>query len=202
MDYYPQPRPVLYGTTAEEAPPQTQTAPVRTGPPRYPPAPPSTGYAPEPFPHNGARPSVALAGIAHPAILFAVASASAYSLLQVALGTAGLVSTVAAAAGLIVIACVQWRTVWEYRLAVSLAVLHVLVGVAFSPWQSPALWLAIAVMLYLLRPPMLEQDRRVPLALLRGDAAGYGRRPNRRRRAHPASRRPERLEPWEWRIRW
>ena len=48
MDYYPQPRPVLYGTRGEEAPPQTQTAPVRTGPPRYPPAPPLAGDAPGP----------------------------------------------------------------------------------------------------------------------------------------------------------
>ena len=43
MDYYPQPRPVLYGTSAEDAPPQTQTAPVRVGPPRWPPAPPLAG---------------------------------------------------------------------------------------------------------------------------------------------------------------
>jgi len=55
MDYYPQPRPVLYGTTEEESPPPTQTAPVRIGPPRYPPAPPLAGDAPDPFNHRPGR---------------------------------------------------------------------------------------------------------------------------------------------------
>src|SRR5437762_11291134 len=49
MDHYPQPRPILYGTSGEQTPPQTQTGPVRTGPPRFPPAPPAAGDAPDPF---------------------------------------------------------------------------------------------------------------------------------------------------------
>lgn len=55
MDNYPQPRPVLYGTNWEEDTPQTQTAPVRIGPPRYPPAPPLAGDAPEPFDEGSPR---------------------------------------------------------------------------------------------------------------------------------------------------
>jgi hypothetical protein len=202
MDYYPQPRPVLYGTAAEEAPPRTQTAPVRIGPPRYPPAPPSTGYAPEPFPHYGARPRVTIEGVLHPAVLLIVEAASAYSLLQVAMGRAGLVSIVVGTAGLIVLACLQWRTVLQYRLAVSLAALHVLVGAAFGQWQSPALWVALAVTLYLLRPTMLEQYEVVPAGVLGGDLARYRRQSTHRRRVRVASRRPAELEPWEWRIRW
>ncbi|HET9493762.1 MAG TPA: hypothetical protein VFR15_05990 [Chloroflexia bacterium] len=202
MDYYPQPRPVLYGTSAKEAPPRTQTAPVRIGPPRYPPAPPSTGYAPEPFPHYGARPRVTIEGVLHPAVLLIVEAASAYSLLQVAMGRAGLVSIVVGAAGLIVLACLQWRTVLQYRLAVSLAALHVLVGGAFGQWQSPALWIAVAVTLYILRPTMLEQYEVVPAGVLGGDIARYRRQSTHRRRVRVASRRPARLEPWEWRIRW
>jgi hypothetical protein len=201
MDYYPQPRPALYGTAAEEAPPRTQTAPVRIGPPRYPPAPPSTGYAPEPSPHNGAGPSAANTSVTPAAILTVVASASAYSLLQVALGTAGLISTLVSAVGLIVIACLQWQTVREYRLAVSLTVLHVLAGAAFSQWQSPVLWVAVGVTLYLLRPSMLAQYERVPVGFLGGDMARYRRRPTRVRRAHPLSKQPERVEPSDWRIR-
>ena len=55
MDYFPQPRPVLYGTSADEPLPQTQTKPVLTGPPRWPPAPPLAGFAPEPGDGNSNR---------------------------------------------------------------------------------------------------------------------------------------------------
>ncbi|MEO5951167.1 MAG: hypothetical protein ABIQ44_01745 [Chloroflexia bacterium] len=55
MDEYPQPRPVLYGTWEDEAPAQTLTLPVRSGPPRYPPAPPMAGDAPEPGEPNRNR---------------------------------------------------------------------------------------------------------------------------------------------------
>jgi hypothetical protein len=202
MEYFPQPRPVLYGTAAEESPPRTQTAPVRIGPPRYPPAPPSTGYAPEPLPHNGARPRVTIEGVLHPAVLLIVEAASAYSLLQVALGTAELVSTVVGAAGLVVLACLQWQTVLQYRLAVSLAALHVAVGAAFGQWQSPGLWIALAATLYILRPTMLEQYEVVPTRVLGGDIARYRRHSTHRRRVRVASRRPTGLVPWEWRIRW
>src|SRR4051812_148169 len=53
MDYYPQPRPVLYGTSAEDAPPQTQTAPGRVGPPRWPPAPPYADFGDNPDESSG-----------------------------------------------------------------------------------------------------------------------------------------------------
>src|SRR3982750_109040 len=93
MDHYPQPRPVLYGTSWEEAPPQTQTAPVRTGPPRYPPAPPLAGDAPDPYyppprtlTNDYDRGAMALA------LLYAIASA--YSLLQILLGTTQFASQV------------------------------------------------------------------------------------------------------------
>src|SRR5947209_3071627 len=86
MDHYPQPRPILYGTSGEETPAQTQTAPVRTGPPRYPPAPPLAGDAPDPF---GRQPGRLINYHKRAVMLLALlyAAASAYSLLQMMLGT-------------------------------------------------------------------------------------------------------------------
>src|SRR4051794_23110179 len=85
MDYYPQPRPVMYGTTNDETPAQTQTAPVRIGPPRYPPAPPLGGDAPFPFGRPPAFISIMHEPGAVPmAILYAFASA--YSVLQAIVG--------------------------------------------------------------------------------------------------------------------
>src|SRR5262245_35343983 len=93
VDYYPQPRPVLYGTSVAEAPPQTQTAPVRIGPPRYPPAPPLAGDAPDRFDPVPGGVTVTDESVAYDrgvrllVLLFTLASV--YSLLQIALGTTG-----------------------------------------------------------------------------------------------------------------
>src|SRR5689334_2022425 len=97
MEYYPQPRPVMYGTAHEEAPPQTEIAPVRTGPPRYPPAPPLAGDAP--FPYE--PPREYLASMHEPAaVLLAIlyALSSVYSLSQLISGA--LQHTVSGPAGI------------------------------------------------------------------------------------------------------
>jgi hypothetical protein len=184
MDYYPQPRPVLYGTSGEETPPQTQTAPVRTGPPRYPPAPPLAGEAPDPF----YRPPRTLTNVFEcGALVLALlyAFASAYSLLQIILGTTQFASVGAGRmvlSGEIVISLIVILTLVrlgglarisgrdyvlvlrrvsgrEYVLVLGLVALHVSIGIAFGQWQSPALWVAIAVMLYLLKPSMRNSSR-------------------------------------------
>src|SRR5437588_2827536 len=88
MDYYPQPRPVLYGTSEEARAPQTLTDPVRIGPPCYPPAPPFAGDAPEPFNTPSGLNHYQITRrmpLAIPlSILYGVASV--YSLMQLALG--------------------------------------------------------------------------------------------------------------------
>src|ERR1700704_4678019 len=127
MDYYPQPRPVLYGTSVEETPAQTLTKPVRIGPPRYPPAPPLAGDAPDPFDpppvqlmSHKDRVTVPLAVLA---VLYVISSA--YSLLQVMLSTTPLagsnVGQIALTAeiviGLVVIASLIWPGGRAYLLA-------------------------------------------------------------------------------------
>src|SRR4029079_11049028 len=92
MDHYTQPRPALYGTEHDEPALQTQTGPVRAGPPRYPPAPPLAGDAPEPFEW---RPRIAgsTRELGAVPLAFIYALASLYSLLlilQQRTGTVGL----------------------------------------------------------------------------------------------------------------
>jgi hypothetical protein len=208
MDYYPQPRPPLYGTSAEKPPPKTQTAPVRIGPPRYPPAPPSTGYMPEPrepfdLPSYGAK------GRAHLVIRYFVAAAVTFSLLQVVLTGVGLGGFVAAPVALVVeiglslvvLACLYMLGGREYLIAVGLLVVHIGMGVAFGQWQSPLLWVAIAVTLYLLRPSMVGYYGWIGMDDLRRDIARY-RRHHPRRCANPSFRRPPRPNVSEWRNRW
>ncbi len=207
MDYYPQPRPPLYGTSAEKPPPETQIAPVRIGPPRYPPAPPSTGYAPEPrepfdLPSYGAK------GRAHPVIGYFVAAAVAFSLLQLALTGMGLAGLVAApialvveiGISLIVLACLQMLGGREYLIAVGLLAVHIGVGVAFGQWQSPLLWVAIAVTLYLLRPSMVSHYGWIGMDDFRRDIARYRR--HRPCRARASVRQTSRPDLSDWRARW
>jgi hypothetical protein len=210
MEYYPQPRPVLYGTSAEETPPQTQTAPVRIGPPRYPPAPPSTGYAPEPHDPRRRRPlrGEGEKGRAPRVVLYTFTAAIAYSLLQVVLTAAGfavglaapLVLLVEIAISLVVLACLWMLGGREYLMAVGLLAVHISLGVAFAQWQSPLLWVAIAVMVYLLWPSMLKWYGWMAVEEIRMDIARY-RRHHPRRCASPSFRQPPRPDLSEWRIR-
>jgi hypothetical protein len=214
MDYYPQPRPVLYGTRGDDAPPQTQTAPVRTGPPRFPPAPPQAGDAPDPF--DRFRGTFASDYIEQPrwgakllALLCAIASV--YSLLPIIQGAPGFANVVAGeivlslevAISLLISACLVWLGGREYLLALGLALLHVALGVSFSQWQLPTFWVAVAVTLYLLRPSVRKEYWWVARSEIRSDIARYTRR-HPRHQAHfrhtlkpaPDSR------PDNWRMRW
>jgi hypothetical protein len=193
MDYYPQPRPVLYGTSAEETPAQTLTAPVRIGPPRYPPAPPMAGDAPDPFDpppmrlmSHKDRVTVSLAVLA---VLYVFTSA--YSLLQVMLGTTLLASsnvgqmalTAEIVIGPIVIASLILPGGRPYLLAVGLVALHVSIGIALAQWQSPAFWVAMIVLLYLLTPSMRKQFGRMARLEVSSDVTGF-RSQHPRRQAH------------------
>jgi hypothetical protein len=188
MDYYPQPRPVLYGTSAVETPAQTLTKPVRTGPPRYPPAPPLAGDAPEPFDPPPMRLMSHHGPISAPlAVLYAIASA--YSLLQIMLGTTPIAGssvgqialTVEIAIGLVVIASLIWPGGRPYLLALGLVALHVSIGIALAQWQSPAFWVAIVVLLYLLTPSMRKQYGRMARLEVSSDVTRYrSRQPGRR----------------------
>ena len=162
MDYYPQPRPVLYGTRGDEPPAQTQTAPVRTGPPHYPPAPPLAGDAPDPFRNPRSKMVAERLGVPIGlALLYAVASA--YSLLQIVTDTTGFTDPVIGrdvlageiVISLIVIGSLRRLGGREYLLAIGLALLQIAVTVVFKQWQSPALWVAVILALYLLRPSIV-----------------------------------------------
>lgn len=214
MDYYPQPRPVLYGTSDTEVAVQTQTAPVRTGPPRYPPAPPTTEEAPDPF----NRPPPAAVSYADTravppgilSILYAVASA--FSLLQFVLGKMPFDNPVVGeivllgevVIGIVVIACLRWLGGREYLLAWGLVILHVSVGVALAQWQSPALWVACALLLYLMRPSVRRRYMRMAQSEIRDDVTRYRSGPPRRHRrsAHHSFKQVSRVEPQDWHIRW
>jgi hypothetical protein len=194
MDYYPQPRPVLYGTSGEEAPPQTQTAPVRTGPPRYPPAPPLAGDAPEPFPQPTRTFMTVHERAAIPlALLYAIASV--LSVLQVMLGVTGFANPAVGPfvlsgeilMSVIVIAALarlggreyllaRHAPRREYLVALVLVALQVSLGIVFAQWRSPALWVATTVMLYLLRPSMMRRYGRRGFFEFRPDYGRFGSR--------------------------
>jgi hypothetical protein len=214
VDYYPQPRPVMYGTSDTEAAVQTQTAPVRTGPPRYPPAPPLAGEAPDPF--NRPRPTFA-PGVdmrtVPPGILSVLyAVASAFSLFQVVLGKTAfdnpavgeIVLLGEVVIGIAVIACLRWLGGREYLLAWGLVILHVLVGMALAQWQSPALWVACALLLYLMRPSVRRRYMRMGQSEIRDDLARYrsGHPRRARRTPHHPFQQISRSEPQYWHIRW
>src|SRR5205085_5049315 len=114
-------------------------------------------------------------------LVFLYAVASVYSLRQMLLGTTQFASLAIGhivlsceiVIGLIMIACLVWLGGREYLLALGLVVLHVTLGAIFAQWQSPALWVAIAVMLYLLRPSMRNRYVWMGLRELRADIARY-----------------------------
>ena len=167
MDYYPQPRPVLYGSTVEERGAQTQTAPIRVGPPRYPPAPPLAGDAPEPFGNANRRIHSYAEYYSQPVsfrapLIALCAIAAVYASLQLVLGTTGFANPVLGGIVrvgevtliLVVIAslaCMGGRT---YMLVLGSCIVLVSLGVVLAEWQSPVLWLASIILILFLRPRM------------------------------------------------
>ena len=167
MDYYPHPRPVLYGTTVEESSAQTQTAPIRVGPPRYPPAPPLAGDFPEPFGNSNRRSRSYAEYYARPAsfrrpLIVLCAVAAVYASLQLVLGTTGFANPVLGGIVLVgeitlvlvVMASLGWMGGREYMLALGSCFVLVSLGVILGEWQSPVLWIAIVILILLLRRRM------------------------------------------------
>jgi hypothetical protein len=150
-----------------------------------------------------------LKGKAPRVIRYAVIVAIAYSSLQVVLTAMGLAVGVAAPfvlVGEIAISLVVLASLWmlggrEYLVAVSLLAVHICLGVAFTQWQSPLLWVAMAVMVYLLWPPRLKWCGWMGVEEIRWDIARYGRN-HPRRCAHSSFKRPSRRDLSEWRVRW
>jgi len=211
MDYYPQPRPVLYGTRADEPPPRTQIAPVRTGPPRWPPAPPLADFAPEPGDDNWwhSRWILPIDRLRRPAALMLLsivyALATAYTCLQVVLnpsGMAGLrVGLVALGIefvlGLLVTLSLWWPYGEGYLIALCAAPLQILIGIVLGQWLWLFLWLAIVVCIYLLLPSMRLTFGAQALQTARCDIARWKRHHPPRHRGKPGN--PPRNMPDHWR---
>jgi hypothetical protein len=214
VDNYPQPRPVLYGTSAEDATPQTQTTPVRTGPPRWPPAPPFAEFAPDPSDGNGkgSRWNSALASAPRPLISaflgFLYMFAVAYSFLQVFISPAGfadpftgrLILLVEVALGVLVTLSLWWLDGLGYLTALFPALLQIVPGVVFGQWLLPGFWMAVVVCTYLLLPSMRSTYGRQALWTAKKDIARWKQRHPRRHRCKPID--PPRDMPDYWRSRW
>ncbi len=167
MDYYPQPRPVLFGASNEESGPQTQTAPIRIGPPRYPPAPPLAGDAPEPFDNSNGRSRSyeefysQLVSFRTPLIVLC-AIAAVYASLQIVLGTSGFANPILGGSvllgevmvELVAIASLVWLGGREYILVLGSCIVLVSLGAILAQWQYPVLWIAIVILVLFLRPRM------------------------------------------------
>ncbi len=183
MDYYSQPRPVLYGVNEEESPPQTQTAPVRSGPPRYPPAPPLAGDAPDPF-GRFRVPQVTLtnAHLVGTALALLYVVGSAYSLVQAVLDIPGsanhamgrMALLIGFVISLMIVPCSRWLGRRGYRVDLGLVALHISLAVALEQWQSPSMWVAIAVFPYFLVSSVRKQQFRRAVAEVRCDIVRYG----------------------------
>ncbi len=203
MDEYPQPRPVLYGTWEDEPPARTLTMPVRSGPPRYPPAPPLAGDAPDPFEPSRSGAFTAQRGTPSlqilPFLRFLYTVATGYSLILLFLGVGQIVELSEIMIGVFAIASSQWLSGRTYLFTLSLVALHVALGIVFAHWLSPALWVAGAILLYLLRSSI----RKFYVLWARTELLHSKRR-------YPTWRSPHerkfplitRLNPKEWRIRW
>lgn len=167
MDYYPQPRPVIYcNCEEEESSPPTQTWPVRSGPPRYPPAPPLAGDAPDPYDGSGSGRSGTIAGPRAPglqliiSLLVLYVATSAFSLVQVFFGADPLLLLIEVGFAVVVVWSLLWLGGQTYALAVQLLGLHVVLGLLFWQVLSPAWWVALAMLIYLFRPSIREFFRR------------------------------------------
>lgn len=171
MDVYSQPRLALYGTSGDESGLPTQTGPILTGPPSYPPAPPLAGDAPDPDRGPNVNPNVGdrllreyrlrtmpFSGL----FICLLALSSAYSLRQFLLEAPRFSDAVVGQAvltcefivGVFVATCLLWLGGREYPLALGALAIHVSLGAIFGQWQSPTLWAAVVALLYLLRSPI------------------------------------------------
>ena len=164
MDDYPQPRPVMYGTSEEDAPPQTQTAPVRAGPPRWPPAPPMAGdwdggSDDNSMRHNympaAARSRLVVRGRFVVAALYALASVYAlYVVVFVPQEFAGLALLSRLFLLLQIVA-----SVWVVSLLLAtpplavivsgICIIQLVLGVVAGEWLAPGTLAAIVMLLYL-----------------------------------------------------
>ncbi len=214
MDNYPQPRPVLYGTLAAEDRPRTQTAPVRTGPPRWPPAPPHAGFAPEPgdgnwkpYRWNPVQDMARRPGI-FGLMCVAYSLATAFSLLYIILNPAAFADTfigrlvliVELSLGLLVSLSLLWPDGLGYLMALCPAMLQGVTGIIFGWWLLPGFWMAIVVSVFLLLPSMRRTYGRQALWTAKNDIARWKQGHPRRRGYRPAGPRPG--MPEYWRPRW
>jgi hypothetical protein len=187
MDYYPQPRPVLYGNPAEEAPPRTQTSPVRAEPPRWPPAPPSAGFADNSGDHQpwrGPVPAQSRSNDAPGRYVIAVLYALAFTYaLCVALFMPQVLADIAPVARLFlllqiaaapwVVPCFAVLERWEYLVALGVSLLLVVLGLFAPLWLSPGMIAGLCGCIYLLRPRMLASSRACAVRRLLGEAPPY-----------------------------
>jgi hypothetical protein len=214
MDNYPQPRPVLYGTLAEEALPRTQTAPVRTGPPRWPPAPPGAAFAPEPGDGNrkpyrwDPTPDLARRPGTFGLMSVSYALAIALSLIYIILNPAAFADTftgrlvliVELSLGLLVSLSLWWPDGLSYLTALCPALLQIVIGIIFGWWLLPAFWMAALVLVFLLLPSMRRTYGQRALWTLKNDIARWKQKHPRRhgcRRIGPPPDMPD-----YWRTRW
>jgi hypothetical protein len=170
MEFYPQPRPALYGTRGDESELPTQTGPTLVGPPNYPPAPPFAGDAPDPNRGPNVYPNAyrllrefRLRAMPYSGLfLCLLALSAAYSLRQFALEAPGFSDAMVGQAvlmcefilGVFVSMCLLCLGGLEYPFALGALALHVFLGVIFGQWQSPTLWAAVVALLYLLQAPI------------------------------------------------
>lgn len=163
VDEYPQPRPVAYCNWDDEPKAQTLTLPVRSGPPRYPPAPPMAGDSPDPFDRRraggyGAR-SI-LGTMSPPSTRFApllvglYAASAGFAFVQLPVGGEPGLLIVEVLLGIVVVPSLWWLSSKTYRTALWLAAITVVLGVVFSELASPVMVMAVATILYLLRPSL------------------------------------------------
>lgn len=185
VEYYPQPRPVLYGRSQEKSPPQTQTLPVRSGPPRYPPAPPLAGDAPDPFERGPVslpewtmdrrEPGFALLGAIYVSGLLLSLLQAIFGFAQFANPLTGQIVLVGeVVVGFFVTSTLRWPGGRAYLLSLMLLLAYLPFGVVFARWQSPAFWASIMVLLYFMRPSLLHHYSRMARNEMRSAIALHG----------------------------
>jgi hypothetical protein len=150
MDYYPQPRPPVYGTRYDEPSPTTQNKPVRVGPPNLLPEPNGFDGKPRPFAVRLCRTyrkeRLALAALyafaSIAGVLYVVSSAQPFLFVS-------LVGLQAVLSGRVIAFLVR-RADFEHLLCLHLSAVLTLSGFLFGQWTFPATWLAPATFLFLL----------------------------------------------------
>jgi hypothetical protein len=100
---------------------------------------------------------------------------------------------------LVILASLQWLNGREYLVALGCLVVSIALGTLFAQWYSPAFWMAIVILLYLLKPKRWRYYTNLARFEMRPNRIRYKRWRSTRDRSIFRTARDLRDSPQHWR---